>query len=530
MDRFLIYPLLMLSAMQFVLLARQDWRWHAGTLGQLVVVTGVGVAALRSEWLTGVAWGLLLVLIAVPRLLNGLALRQVMLRRFAGAARSWQAASWFVWGPAHRLPVAYAEAIAAYCCNDRAAGDATIRKLLDSPLPVTVRGAVHYWLLSILMSGRQWALAVDLFETAGDWGVLATATHARVLVARAYAEMGRFDRALRCLQFVVLSPRTISGVERQLWAARLTVAALAGDAAEVERLLAVHAPKRRRGFERFAALWRGRCALARGETAQGQLTRALALTPLREHHWREAIEEYLRQAEEANIPAPAADTPLYQHGMAAVRQAEETARPWRDLMNLEAPRGATLGLLAALAVIHFVEPVAVRFLQAPEFMVVAGNWRALVLDGEWWRLATAIFLHANWLHLAMNAAGLWMFGMAVERRLGSYAMLALFVVAGIAGNAFSVWLGEYDVSLGASGGLFGLLAAFMVQLYRLNVPLYAHARSRMLWLLAAMVAADFAIGGFEKVIDNLAHIGGFVAGLVLAILASSVTARCCGPK
>jgi membrane associated rhomboid family serine protease len=76
----------------------------------------------------------------------------------------------------------------------------------------------------------------------------------------------------------------------------------------------------------------------------------------------------------------------------------------------------------------------------------------------------------------------------------------------------------YDVSVGASGGIFGVIAAFAVATYHLDSPLYASLRHRLLMLLALMVTADFTISGLEPQVDTLAHAGGFVAGLVLALL------------
>jgi rhomboid protease GluP len=148
----------------------------------------------------------------------------------------------------------------------------------------------------------------------------------------------------------------------------------------------------------------------------------------------------------------------------------------------------------------------------------AGNIPVALHHGEWWRPTTALFLHANWLHLAMNGAALWMFGSAVERTMGRWRLAAVFLAAGTAANAWSAWVGHYDVSVGASGGIFGLIGAFGVGVYRLRSPMLATARRRLLTLLALLLSADLTVGGLEPQIDNLAHAGGFAAGLALAML------------
>ena len=96
-------------------------------------------------------------------------------------------------------------------------------------------------------------------------------------------------------------------------------------------------------------------------------------------------------------------------------------------------------------------------------------------------------------------------------------MLAIFLGAGVVANIASASVGGFDVSVGASGGVFGLVAAFGVAAYRLGAPVPAAVRRRLLWLVGAMVASDFIIGLVEAQIDGVAHAGGFVVGLVLAL-------------
>jgi rhomboid protease GluP len=151
-----------------------------------------------------------------------------------------------------------------------------------------------------------------------------------------------------------------------------------------------------------------------------------------------------------------------------------------------------------------------------KFWLWAGNSAETVKDGEWWRVFTALFLHANLLHLGMNGAGLWLFGSAVEKAMGRWRFLLVFLLAGALGNLLSASVARYDVAVGASGGIFGVIGAFAVAVWRLRSPMYFALRRRLLFFLALMVTADFTIGGLEPQIDNLAHVGGFVAGILIA--------------
>ena len=68
---------------------------------------------------------------------------------------------------------------------------------------------MHAWKLSLLVTLRQWERAVAFYESVYDWGALGQATHARLFAARALAETGQIERALRNLQVAALSPRTL---------------------------------------------------------------------------------------------------------------------------------------------------------------------------------------------------------------------------------------------------------------------------------------------------------------------------------
>jgi membrane associated rhomboid family serine protease len=197
-----------------------------------------------------------------------------------------------------------------------------------------------------------------------------------------------------------------------------------------------------------------------------------------------------------------------------VQAAEQQAAGWRALMSWGRPAPATLALVVVCVTTWLVD----KFFFAGKLWVWAGNIPESWREGEWWRPVTALALHANWLHLTMNSLALWMFGSAVERKLGWWRFIAIFLLAGAAANTLSARLGHYDVSVGASGGIFGLVAAFAVSVYRLRSPLYMTARRRLLLILGLMLAADLTVGGLEPQVDNLAHAGGFVAGLVVTVI------------
>jgi membrane associated rhomboid family serine protease len=136
----------------------------------------------------------------------------------------------------------------------------------------------------------------------------------------------------------------------------------------------------------------------------------------------------------------------------------------------------------------------------------------LVAAGDWWRLITAAFLHYGPLHLVMNMVGLWWVGSAVEQVLGRGRYLILYLVSGLAGSAGVLLLSPTDVTVGASGALFGILGAALIMERQGTYVLGGAAFSLIaINLVITFTIPNISIGG---------HLGG-LAGGALGILALS---------
>ncbi len=527
-ERYLVYPLVLVALGQLIGLWRTDARWYAAQIGQRLVILSVAVCALifpGGEPLTSAAWLLFAVFAGGPRWLLALSTRQRQAGNWARAAHWEDLAGRLIMGQLGQLHRQHAQALRHLAWDETDEAEALLVRLAADSLPSAARGLVNLWRLMLLAEQRAWARVVTGFEEVDDWGTLWFATRARLLAARAYAETGAMLRALRCAQMVVLSPAVVR-LGQGYWQLRVRLAAMAGDAGELEYLLGQR-PLWRSGFQQLAAYWRGRCALALGDRggAIKLLTRAYALTHPRDRGWREALRHHLARAE-ASAPAvlPPAHWPGYTEALAAVRHAEEQAAPWRALMQFSLPAPATLIVLGEIALV-FIAWTTLPADWEDRVIAVAGNGAVTIRLNEWWRLVTTLFLHATWLHLGLNGLALWMFGSAVERAYGWVRWLVIFFLGGALGNLLSAALARYELAIGASAGVFALLGAYTVAVSRLRTPPYAGLRPRLLGMLLMLIAADFLIGWREPQVDNLAHIGGFVAGIILGLLVNCIHGR-----
>jgi membrane associated rhomboid family serine protease len=525
-QRFLIYPVLFIVLLQLVPLLRPALAgWYAAQISQLflTLLACAGAFYFGDEpiWVI-VVWTLFTVFVIGPAVLLSLAAENELQGHWRSARRFSKLAGRITWGRLGRLYRRHGDALGFVAQRQAEKGLALLEDLAVQPLPASVYGTVRIWKLSLLLRLRQWERALQFCTTVHEWGTLGQAAQARLCVARALAEMGQIDRALHGLQLVALSPRLVGARQNLLCATRVAVAALAGDTDHLEELL--RRPDfvgRSRRFKRFAAYWRGRCALVRGQRAEAskQLTQARELTSSRDVLWCDAIMEHLQHAESGELPASyAAQEPAYAHGQELLQRAEEETAPWRALMHLGRPEPATFMLVVSLVVVYLVGHLFLPGNLQERFLLWAGNSAETIKDREWWRVFTALFLHANLLHLGMNGAGLWLFGSAVEKTIGRWRFLLIFLLAGALGNLVSASMARYDLSVGASGGIFGVIGAYAVATWQLRSPLYHTLRRRLLLFLALMVTLDFSIGWLEPRIDDLAHVGGFVAGIMITLL------------
>lgn len=161
----------------------------------------------------------------------------------------------------------------------------------------------------------------------------------------------------------------------------------------------------------------------------------------------------------------------------------------------------------------FLSPFSARFLEPWG----SGDPR-LTLAGEWWRLATPMFLHGGLLHVGFNVYALFIVGPPIERIYGRSRFCLFYFVTGIVASLASVYgelwmLGTMTPSVGASGAIMGLLGIAAGWGHRQGTPFGKELRNQMLKWGAFVVLFGMFING-----DNFAHVGGFVAGAVLGLL------------
>jgi membrane associated rhomboid family serine protease len=135
-----------------------------------------------------------------------------------------------------------------------------------------------------------------------------------------------------------------------------------------------------------------------------------------------------------------------------------------------------------------------------------------VANGDWWRLITCTFLHANLIHIGFNMYFLWFVGGAVESALGRGRFLLVYFVSGLAGSAGALLVNPTEVTVGASGAIFGMLGAALVLERQRNYVLGGQAFA----LIAINLVLSFAISH----VSWGGHIGGLIGGVLCTLVLS----------
>ncbi|MBN1331934.1 rhomboid family intramembrane serine protease [Candidatus Dojkabacteria bacterium] len=143
-----------------------------------------------------------------------------------------------------------------------------------------------------------------------------------------------------------------------------------------------------------------------------------------------------------------------------------------------------------------------------------------ISNGEFWRIVTSSFLHANILHLFVNMYALYSLGYVFERNFGGRKLFVLYVLSGVTGSLLSFFIYFLRVQLdlvepniiqlgvGASGALFGIVG------YLITMPYLNIDKNRLYYLLVLNLIIGIVFAGY---IDNWAHVGGFLGGALFGL-------------
>ncbi len=186
----------------------------------------------------------------------------------------------------------------------------------------------------------------------------------------------------------------------------------------------------------------------------------------------------------------------------------------------------TFGLITACVVVYLAvavvgsgtgTPLNAGLVNQPGNVLILGALVPVyVAQGEAWRLVTSAFLHAGFIHLAMNMLALYFLGSFAEITFGRGRFFALYFISGIAGGLALLYFGApSSPAVGASGAIFGLAGGVFGFAVRRGT---FSTRDPVISQLLFITVINLAIGATIPGVSNTAHVGGLLGGLVFGYL------------
>jgi len=142
----------------------------------------------------------------------------------------------------------------------------------------------------------------------------------------------------------------------------------------------------------------------------------------------------------------------------------------------------------------------------------------MIEKGEYYRIFTSMFLHFGFDHLLNNMVILAAIGWNLEYEIGQLKFVILYLFSGLGGNLLSAYwdirVGDYAISAGASGAIFGVIGALLYVAIRNRGRIGDISGKGLVFMIILSLYYGYSSGG----VDNMAHIGGLIAGFLLSVL------------
>ena len=228
-----------------------------------------------------------------------------------------------------------------------------------------------------------------------------------------------------------------------------------------------------------------------------------------------AVSDYCADCRKQLAPVPVPKHDLIED----LPQISTSNHPW---LNATSVLLAVNCLVFVLMTIRGASPILP---DTDQLLHWGANYGPYTLGGQYWRLVTCAFLHIGILHLGLNMWVFWRLGRMLEKLIGAFTLAGVYVLTGVGASLLSLSWNPTRVSAGASGAIFGIVGVLISLLYFAKLEIPQDRMSRLRAYVTRLALYNLFYGLFGR-IDNMAHLGGLITGLVIGFfLARSLAAQ-----
>ncbi len=186
--------------------------------------------------------------------------------------------------------------------------------------------------------------------------------------------------------------------------------------------------------------------------------------------------------------------------------------PWRLQANHAGIVTKTLIVINVLIAL-----VSYLGIDQESIIMAGGRYQTGIDSGQWWRLLSSMFIHDGLTHLFFNMYGLWVLGKLVETSLGSVRFFVVYMTAGLFGSLAGYMLTNVPNSIGSSGAVLGILGACLIELGLFRQIYKTKQGASLFRILLFLSIVNMSLGLFMPLIDQHAHVGGMVGGIMMTL-------------
>ncbi|MBC7997859.1 MAG: rhomboid family intramembrane serine protease [Leptolyngbya sp.] len=519
-----LYPLVMFAALALFLRLRLGLAWAWGFVIQVLLIGACGVAGLTigPDWFFApLGWLFFVVFSILPKILLSRLDTSVSLLRSKDAVKYAHQLRFFYWGQPGQFWLDMTRANALFL--DRRVDDAMV--ILNSwegrKIPNPVREVVYTYKLSGHAVLAQWEEIVKEYEEAAAQLDLKVSPRLSLAASRAYLEVGDADQSAFTLERSLLSESRSNSKNTAL--TLVPYFALLGALSETKNVLQIGSSGQDKLPNYVSTYWMARCYARAGQIGEAKVKLLLCQDEAKDapQNWKVRIQNQLEKLNFGN------SNELTGNVKEAIHRGSAIFSQCLFVEKVLSSRTSS-PVVTSLAVLIFAIYIITDMhylIDSPELRLASHALRVYgvlipsqVMNGEYWRLFTYLFLHAHVSHAALNILGLYWFGRMTVNIYGPIKFMIIYVAAGILSGVAHVVLAPAQNAVGASGAIMGIFGAAGAGIWLLKDQLPKGIRKQEITWMLCLAISQVVLDQFVPHVAAMAHLGGLIAGFILGLI------------
>ena len=491
----------------------------------ILVVTAVGLTVGPAWIYSYFGWGLFALLIAVPKFLLDKLQRKLNIRDTNGALAVAGYLRWINWDLSGKFWQDMVKVMDCYIKGDKLSAESILDKWqqIKSLNRAYASHLQMYRMTGMTILFGRGSEVIQIWQSLDNSPRQNLRQRLAPFAVRAYCELGKIAEAANSLEVAKLPEARLDN--KSLALTMLPFFCLSGAKDKVEKILLLLSKGKDCEPEYLRLYWWGRLLTVVGAKNQAKdaLERSLQKCPANLTAVLRRIGNAIAVLEQAN----SMETELENSWSKPIDEAWAIFEKAIYVRNILSPSNRSETILVLMSVIVLSYAVSTFYTVLPNPVTDSLGLKCFelgvldrdnVLHGQYWRLLTYLFLHANLLHLSLNLIALNWFGRIAENIFGTKIFLLIYFVSGAFSGLAHILLSPDIPAIGASGAIMGIFGAVAIGIFRLKEDIPSVIRRQELRWMALLALSQVVLDQIIPHVAAFAHLGGLLAGILIGLM------------